>query len=84
FPTFAEMSVNLGFGLSPLSFSYLKTDDYKITEDFFFATIPFEFRYFPSKNAKFGFMSISVKVARDSGGCLPPECYENRLNGWQV
>jgi len=55
FPTFAEMSVNLGFGLSPLSFSYLKTDDYKITEDFFFATIPFEFRYFPSKNAKFGF-----------------------------
>ena len=51
----AEMSVNLGFGLSPLSFNYLKTDDYKISEDYFFGTIPLEFRYFPSKNAKFGF-----------------------------
>lgn len=40
--------------------------------------------YYIYLNSDVKLLIISVKVARDSGGCLPPECYENRLNGWQV
>ena len=56
FPCFSEMSFGLGFGISPIGYENLKTDELSLKSiSILPITIPLQFSYFYTKDSKIGF-----------------------------
>lgn len=77
FPCFSEMSFGLGYGIRPIGFENLKTDELSLKSiNIVPITIPLQFSYFYTKDSKIGFFiytgitasMIKVFISADYSG----------------